>query len=140
MKLQKIKNDKAFTLIENRCTKFLSKIKQNSEFGFTLIEMMIVLLVISVLLIITIPNVTKHNSKINSKGCEAFIQMVQAQVQAYEIDKKEPPTAIQQLVDAGYLTDKTTSCPNGDEIKITSGKVELADSAGAVPVADSSGS
>lgn len=60
----------------------------NNNRGFTLIEMMIVLLVISVLLIITVPNVTKHNSKINSKGCDAFVKMVQAQVQAYEIDKK----------------------------------------------------
>ena len=46
----------------------------NNNRGFTLIEMMIVLLVISVLLIITIPNVTKHNSKINSKGCDAFVK------------------------------------------------------------------
>ena len=54
--------------------------------GFTLIEMMIVLLVISVLLVITVPNVTKNNSSINEKGCEAFIKMVQGQVQAYELD------------------------------------------------------
>lgn len=70
----------------------------NNNRGFTLIEMMIVLLVISVLLIITIPNVTKHNSKINSKGCDAFVKMVQAQVQAYEIDKKALPSNIQDLV------------------------------------------
>ena len=54
--------------------------------GFTLIEMMIVLLVISVLLVITVPNVTKNNSSINEKGCEAFVNMVQGQVQAYELD------------------------------------------------------
>jgi len=42
--------------------------------GFTLIEMMIVLLVISVLLVITVPNVTKNNSSINEKGCEAFVK------------------------------------------------------------------
>ncbi|GLB58179.1 competence type IV pilus major pilin ComGC [Cytobacillus sp. NCCP-133] len=105
----------------------IKKIK--NEKGFTLIEMMIVLLVISVLLIITIPNVTKHNSKINSKGCEAFMQMVQAQVQAYEIDKKEHPTTIQQLVEEEYLNSDATSCPNGDEIKIRDGKVDLAASA-----------
>ena len=54
--------------------------------GFTLIEMMIVLLVISVLLVITVPNVTKNNSSINEKGCDAFVKMVQGQVQAYELD------------------------------------------------------
>ncbi|MBY0122405.1 competence type IV pilus major pilin ComGC [Bacillus sp. S/N-304-OC-R1] len=92
--------------------------------GFTLIEMMIVLLVISVLLIITIPNITKHNSKINSKGCEAFVQMVQAQAQAYEIDKKSPPADVQALVDEKYLNPKETTCPNGEKILISAeGKV-----------------
>ncbi|KON87065.1 competence protein ComG [Sporosarcina globispora] len=103
--------------------------KIKNEKGFTLIEMMIVLLVISVLLIITIPNVTKHNSKINSKGCDAFVKMVQAQVQAYEIDKKELPSDIQDLVDENYLNVGTTTCPNGDAIKISAeGKVESAGS------------
>ncbi len=45
-----------------------------NEKGFTLIEMMIVMLVISVLLIVTIPNVAKHNSNINNKGCQAFVK------------------------------------------------------------------
>lgn len=39
-----------------------------NEKGFTLIEMLIVLLVITVLLLITIPNVTKHNSSIQKKA------------------------------------------------------------------------
>lgn len=99
--------------------------KVRNERGFTLIEMMIVLLVISVLLIITIPNVTKHNSKINNKGCEAFVQMVQAQVQAYEIDKREKPANIQALIDEKYLNEGENKCPNGAEISISSeGKVE----------------
>ncbi|PAE23372.1 MULTISPECIES: competence type IV pilus major pilin ComGC [Bacillaceae] len=101
----------------------------NNNRGFTLIEMMIVLLVISVLLIITIPNVTKHNSKINSKGCEAFVKMVQAQVQAYEIDEKVLPSDIQDLVAADYLNEGATTCPNGDAITISAdGKVESEES------------
>lgn len=49
----------------------------NNEKGFTLIEMMVVMLIISVILIITIPNIAKHNSNINTKGCEAYVKMVQ---------------------------------------------------------------
>jgi competence protein ComGC len=45
-----------------------------NEKGFTLIEMMIVMMIISILLIITIPNIAKHNSNINTKGCEAFVK------------------------------------------------------------------
>lgn len=84
--------------------------------GFTLIEMMIVLMIISVLLIITVPNVTKHNQNINSKGCDAYVKMVQAQVQAYEIENQKLPTNIQVLIDEGYLT-TGTAC-GGRELTI----------------------
>lgn len=97
-----------------------------NENGFTLIEMMIVLLIISILLIITIPNVTKHNSKINATGCDAFEKMVQAEVQSYYMDNdNQYPSSAQELVEAGYLEE--TTCPNGKEIIITNGEVSLSD-------------
>lgn len=98
------------------------KIRKNQK-GFTLIEMMIVLLVISVLLIITIPNITKNNSSINHKGCQAFVKMVQGQVQAYEMDTGKLPTDVAELETGGYLKKGETSCPNGDTITINAGEV-----------------
>jgi prepilin-type N-terminal cleavage/methylation domain-containing protein len=89
-----------------------------NERGFTLIEMLIVLLVISILLIITIPNVMKHQSGIQTKGCEAFVKMVQSQVQAYDIDYNKLPADTTELKDQGYLTQ--TTCPNGDTVNIDS--------------------
>ncbi|WP_097677923.1 competence type IV pilus major pilin ComGC [Bacillus massilinigeriensis] len=91
-----------------------------NEKGFTLIEMMIVLLVISVLLIITVPNITKHNSNINDKGCKAFVKMVQGQVQAYEMDKGKLPADLAELETNGYLKKGETSCPNGKALTISS--------------------
>jgi competence protein ComGC len=98
----------------------MKKLKtMKNEKGFTLIEMMIVMLIISVLLIITIPNIAKHTSNINNKGCEAFVKMVQAEVQSYEMEKKKLPTSVQDLVEAGYLRKEATGCPNGKtEVKI----------------------
>jgi len=88
-----------------------------NEKGFTLVEMMIVMLVISVLLIITIPNVAKHNTNINNKGCEAFVKMVQAQVQSYIMENNKVPT-MANLISDGYLTEDT-GCPNGTkDVKI----------------------
>ncbi|MFJ5718307.1 competence type IV pilus major pilin ComGC [Neobacillus sp. NPDC093127] len=92
---------------------------KNNEQGFTLIEMMIVMLVISVLLIVTIPNVAKHNSNINNKGCQAFVKMVQAEVQAYEMDNNNKVPTLEELKTAGYLKD-AKGCPNGQEIAIDS--------------------
>src|SRR4051794_8600360 len=97
---------------KNRRSNKMNFKKMKNEKGFTLIEMMIVMLIISVLLIITIPNITKHNANINDKGCQAFVKMVQAQVQAYQMEKKKLPTSVQDLVDAGYLKEDATGCPN----------------------------
>ena len=85
--------------------------------GFTLIEMLIVLTIISVLLLITIPNITKHNSVINNKGCEALIKMVQAQVKAYEMEKGSIPT-LRELIEQKYIP--SDKCPNGNTIHISS--------------------
>lgn len=96
-----------------------------NEKGFTLVEMLIVLLIISVLILITIPNVTKHFASIDKKGCEAYIRMVQGQVEAYKIDKKVFPNSIKDLVDEGYLKSEDATCPNGKAIKINGdGSVE----------------
>jgi competence protein ComGC len=86
-------------------------------------------MIMSVLLIITVPNVTKHNTNINNKGCEAYIKMVQAQVQAYEMDKQEVPTNIQQLIDAGYLKSNKSACGKDKVLTISpTGEVTKLDS------------
>ncbi len=87
-----------------------------NEKGFTLVEMMIVLMIISTLLLITIPNVTKNNSSVKKKGCEALVQLVGAQVQAYEIEKGTTPPDLQTLVDEKYI--KTFTCPSGGDVQL----------------------
>jgi competence protein ComGC len=96
-----------------------------NEKGFTLIEMLIVLLVISILLIITIPNIVKQQASIQDKGCDAFSKMVQAQVQAYQLDNNNLPATLDDLVNDGYITQKV--CPNGDALALSSeGEVTVA--------------
>ena len=104
----------------------MKRIKQQA--GFTLIEMLIVLLIISILILITIPNVTKHFATVDEKGCKAYISMVQGQVEAYRVDLMAYPT-IEDLVAKGYLKKNETTCPNKEEIMITKdGEVRLAKS------------
>lgn len=87
-----------------------------NERGFTLVEMMIVLLIISVLILISIPNVTKHSANIDKKGCDAFIKMVEGQVQAYKIENNDIPTM--EELKTGEFISGTDACPNGDKIEI----------------------
>lgn len=93
--------------------------------GFTLIEMLIVLLIISILILITVPNIAKHFATIDKKGCNAYVSMVQGQVEAYRVDLMTYPT-MEDLVNKGYLKANETTCPNKEEIMITNeGEVKL---------------
>ncbi|MFX3674372.1 MAG: competence type IV pilus major pilin ComGC [Paenisporosarcina sp.] len=102
----------------------MKQIKNQS--GFTLIEMMIVLLIISVLILITIPNVAKHSATIDEKGCEAYVKMVQGQVEAFRIEENSIPT-LANLVEKEYLHADEISCPDGRSIVITNGVVTSID-------------
>ena len=93
----------------------------NNERGFTLIEMLIVLLVISVLLIITIPNMSKNSTTVKDKGCEALLKTTEAQVEAYFIDNSIYPDSLETLITDGYITQST--CPDGSELQYDTGIV-----------------
>ena len=103
----------------------MRKIKE--EKGFTLIEMMIVLLIISVLILITIPNVTKHSKSIDDKGCAAYVAMVQAEIESYKMEHLKYPTGLEDLVDDDYFPN-TPKCPDGRQLSIDNdGKVSYPD-------------
>ncbi|WP_194841612.1 competence type IV pilus major pilin ComGC [Sporosarcina obsidiansis] len=96
-----------------------------NERGFTLIEMMIVLLIITVLILIAIPNVTKHSKSIDEKGCGAYVKMVEGQIQAYKMDEKTTPS-LSDLTAKEYLPENPV-CPDGSVLVIDGeGKVTVA--------------
>lgn len=94
---------------------------KNNEKGFTLIEMLLVLLVISVLIILIIPNIAAQSRNVQDTGCEAQVKMVQSQIEAYTLNEGANPTTIEQLV-PDYLTSEQVSCQNGDSITIANGE------------------
>lgn len=87
--------------------------------GFTLIEMMIVMTIISILLLIIVPNMSASTSVVKEKSCDATIKLLQSQVAVYEIEHGSPPTDIDDL--AQYVD--RTDCPDGTELTITDGTV-----------------
>lgn len=94
-----------------------------NEKGFTLVEMLVVLLIISVLILVTIPNVSKHFASIDEKGCDAYVLMLQGQVEAYKLDKKEYPSSVTDLINEKYVVEEDLRCPDNTQIKIEDGKV-----------------
>lgn len=84
------------------------------EKGFTLIEMLVVLLIISILLLLVIPNIGKQQDSIQTKGCSALQKMVQSSVEAYRLDHEQLPESLQVLKDQGYIT--TYKCKNNTNL------------------------
>ncbi|MBB5173107.1 competence type IV pilus major pilin ComGC [Texcoconibacillus texcoconensis] len=94
---------------------------RKSEQGFTLIEMLIVLMIISVLLLIAVPNMAKNNEVATDKSTEATIDLLQAQIAAYEIENRETPESLEVLKKEGYVDQ--IECPSGGELTIVDGQV-----------------
>lgn len=94
-----------------------------SQKGFTLIEMLIVLMIISVLIILIIPNLNKKSEEVYDKGCTALISVVQTQVESYYLDNGSYPDTLGTLKSDGYITEDQTTCKSGEALIITAGKV-----------------
>ncbi|MUV39649.1 Type II secretion system protein [Lentibacillus sp. JNUCC-1] len=94
-----------------------------NEKGFTLIEMLIVLMVISVLLILIVPNLLNRGENVQEKGCKALVAVVQAQVDQYTIEKSEKPRSLQDLVTHNYINKEQRKCGNGKVLTLSGGNV-----------------
>ena len=69
--------------------KLIMKLKEAKTKAFTLVEMLIVLLIISVLLLLFVPNLTKQKDAVNDKGKAAVVKVVESQAELYSLDKNE---------------------------------------------------
>ncbi|MEZ7653043.1 competence type IV pilus major pilin ComGC [Streptococcus sp. 27098_8_103] len=58
----------------------------------SLIEMLVVLLIISVLLLLFVPNLTKQKEAVNDKGKAAVVKVVESQAELYSLNKNEEAT------------------------------------------------
>lgn len=87
--------------------------------GFTLIEMLIVLMIISVLIILIVPNLAEKGQEVNDKGCHALVSVVQAQVAAFTLEEGKAPVSLDTLATAGYITEEQKTCPNDTPLGYT---------------------
>lgn len=92
-----------------------------SESGFTLIEMLIVILIITLLLMIAVPKLANNNDVVKDRSCEATAKLVRSQMYTFEIEHKRKPTSIDEL--KPYVS--TTECPDGRTLAIENGEVVI---------------
>lgn len=78
-------------------------IKKSLVSGFTLVEMLIVLLVISVLLLLFVPNLSKQKEAVSNTGKAAVVKVVESQAELYELSNAEE-ASLSKLVSAGSIS------------------------------------
>lgn len=94
----------------------MKRLLKNKD-GFTLIEMVIVLMIISILLAIAVPQMAKTNDVVNSKSCKATKRLIKGQIGSYKVEHGgDIPATLDVLIEEGYVD--TIACPDGTELSM----------------------
>ncbi|WP_328799289.1 competence type IV pilus major pilin ComGC [Streptococcus halichoeri] len=94
--------------------------------AFTLLEMLLVLIVISVLMLLFIPNLSKQKAKITDTGNAAVVKVVENQAELYELTQGQK-AHLKTLVGEGSLSDKQVQAYNDYYKKHTDQKPKFSD-------------
>ena len=89
-------------------SKFVNKVRR----GFTLVEIMIVVLIIGILLAIAIPNFVRARNTSRGKACQANLKQIDSATEQYLMDNRTTTYPALTALTPNYI--KTTPvCPSG---------------------------
>ena len=77
--------------------------KRSTESGFTLIELMVVMLIIGVLMAIAVPSYIGAIKAAKESVLKEDLHVIRNAIDSYTMDKQKAPQSLQDLVEAGYL-------------------------------------
>ena len=78
--------------------------------GFTLLEMVIVVTIISILFLLTVPNIQTVLGIVDRKGCDALVKVADSAILQYRLEYDHNPGSVSDLISAGLLTEEQTRC------------------------------
>lgn len=78
--------------------------------AFTLIEMLVVLLIISILILLFVPNLSRQKDTVKNTGNAAVVKVVNSQGELYLLEHDD--VSLPKLVAAGHITQKQADAYN----------------------------
>lgn len=92
--------------------------------GFTLLEMIIVVTIVSILFILSVPNIQKVLGIVNEKGCDALVKVVDSAILEYRLANDRDPSSVNDLISEGLMSDVQRTCEDGRTISIYNGQAQ----------------
>jgi general secretion pathway protein G len=77
--------------------------RRKTGFGFTLIELIIVIAIIAILLAVAVPRYVIHLRRANEAVLKQDLDSMRTMISQFTQDKSRAPQALDDLVSAGYL-------------------------------------
>lgn len=81
-----------------------------------------VMAIIMILMLLVIPSVTDKIAALRKKGCDALIDVIDAEIQLFEMNEGRLPGSVNELIQKGYLKESQRVCPDGRGINIIAGQ------------------
>jgi len=80
--------------------------------GFTLVEVLLVIVIIGILAAIVIPRITYSKTEAEKSACKANVAAMNSQIELYHMQTGNWPAALGDLVTDDYI-DELPTCPFG---------------------------
>lgn len=93
--------------------------------GFTLIETITTLFIVSLLAMLVIPNVAHIREMASKRQTDAMMNMIQGQISLYFEGTHTDHVNYSELIKTGYLTEAQVDSAEKKKIIIANGQVEL---------------
>ena len=90
--------------------------------GFTLLEMVVVVMIVAILFLLTIPNVSKVIDSVDDNACDALTRVVDSAIVQFKLTYGQYPNSINDLIAAGLISEDQATCSNGKSINISGGQ------------------
>lgn len=99
--------------------------KKKNQKGFTLLEMTIVVIIISVIFLLTVPSIKKTLGIVNGKGCKAMTKVADSAILQYKMEYDRYPGSTADLISAGLLTEDQAKCDGSKNLVISDGQAYI---------------
>jgi general secretion pathway protein G len=76
---------------------------RKTESGFTLVELIIVMMIVGVLTMVAIPRFSAAMKKAREAVLKEDLHVMRAAIDSYTMDKQKAPQSLEDLVQSGYL-------------------------------------